>query len=626
MPSPVRQLAARTLTFALLALVSVPGGASAAGTLYVDSASNAPAATCGSSAEPCETIGDAVARATGGEEILVAPGDYPGATIMVPVHLRGAQAGMSGPARGIGSASRTSSIRGTLVLEADATIDGFEFAGITSGPAIRFDAPRSGVGRGAASVINNTFSGIGGSHVARASSRSSGLSFVNNLFVAADGGARIALYVHGEHLAGGIDDVVVERNEFRGFSGADAAALDMGGVPGLHVLANTAAATRSFLVLADTNGATDRVRIRENVVSSSAGPAIQVGGGVTGVTLERNELRDGSSAAIRVSSDRGTGPTSDMIVRANDITGFAGAVHAAGESLTGAIILRGNRLMDIQRAGWAIRSESPSGTIDARRNWWGRNTGLPTASFVGSVDASEPLQLLGLEVPASVLIGGSGVAAVRLATSSGATIDPDAAGFPVTFSTTAATLVATQIRLDDGRASTRFTAGTTPGSTTTTATLDDESLSASTRIVSTASEVDSSPAADVSPLLPAWIASSRVLERTLPDALRIGFRQHVSTNIHASVRTDYFISHYDARVLGLRPHSATTREPFLIARVRTRPIRGSRIVTARINPRPAWALARTNRRIAVQVVSLVRTGDGRRHSEQRRIVLPPLSR
>jgi hypothetical protein len=92
------------------------------------------------------------------------------------------------------------------------------------------------------------------------------------------------------------------------------------------------------------------------------------------------------------------------------------------------------------------------------------------------------------------------------------------------------------------------------------------------------------------------------------------------------VRTTYLISHYDARRLGLRSRRNRTHQPFVIARVRTRAIRGRRIVTARLNPRPAFALRRSNLRISVQVVTVVRTRDGEQRNGYRRIVIPANAR
>lgn len=596
----------------------------AAQTIHVDSASNAAPATCGAEATPCETIDDAIARAVAGDVLDLAPGDHAGATIDVPVQLRGAQAGVSGVSRGIDQVSRSSTIRGTLVVQASVTIDGLEFRG-GAGPAIRFAAALPGAGTGAALVINSTFAGIGGSQVVYASSELGGLRLADNLFQAAAGGAHVALFVHGEFVSGGIRGMLVEGNEFRGFTGhPDAAAIDAGGVPGLQVRRNTVSNSGPLLVLSDTDGSTDRVQVQDNVALDLNGHAVRLGGGVRGITIERNRLV-GGTVTLRVSDERGTGRSSDIVFRANDVTGVRTAVSAAGDALADALVLRGNRII-VAPAQDVVVNTLTSGTIDARRNWWGRSAGLPATAFTGAVDASEPLRLVGVEAPAAVLVGGSGVVAVRLVGPIGGSPETDAAGFPVTFTTSNATLDAASVTVAFGSASTLFTAGTTAGETTTVATLDGESVRATTRILGAGSDVPAGTAepsvADSAPPARTGFRTSVRRAGRLAVALRNGLSQTIVTNRPASVRTTYLVSHYMAKLLGLRPRRSTTREPFVIGTARTRAIQGRRLVTVDIRTRPRYAIARYGQRVEVLVVTHVRALDGTTRSSYRRIVLP----
>jgi hypothetical protein len=265
-------------------------------------------------------------------------------------------------------------------------------------------------------------------------------------------------------------------------------------------------------------------------------------------------------------------------------------------------------------------------SIDARRNWWGRSEGLSSSAFNGPVDVSEPLRLVGVEAPAAVLAGGSGVASVRLVGPLGAGPETDAAGFPVTFSATNATLDSTSVTFAFGNASTLFTAPTSAGTTTTIATLDGESVRATTRIVAADGSVPSGPAepsvADSAGPARASFRASIARSGRLSRALSAGLSQVVVSNRRASVRTTYSVSHYTAKLPGLRPRRSTTRAPFVIGTARTRAIAGRRIVTVHVRKRPRFAIARYGHRVEVFSVTHVRSLDGTTKTTHRRFVLP----
>jgi hypothetical protein len=607
----------------LCAALAQPAGAAAA-TIHVDSTSTEAAATCGAAAAPCATIDDAVGHAVAGDVLELEPGDYLGATIDVAVQVRGAQAGISGVSRGIDQAARTSTIRGTLLVQSSVTIDGVEFRTPT-GPAIRFAAPLPGAGAGAGLVINSTFAGIGGSQVVFASSELGALRFADNLFVAKVGGAPVALFIHGEFVTGGIRGVQVERNEFRGFTGQpDAAVIDAGGVPGLHVRSNLLSDSGPLLVLSDTDGSADRVLVQDNVALDLHGHAIRLGGGIDGITVERNRLV-GGTVALHVSDGRGTGHSRDIVFRANDVSGVQTIVNASGDALDDALVLRGNRLLADTAQNVVVNSMS-SGTIDARRNWWGRSAGLTAAATNGPADVSEPLRLVGVEAPAAVYVGGSGVVSVRLAGPIGSGPDADAAGFPVTFTSSNATLDAASVTVAFGTASTLFTAAPSAASTTTDATPDSETVSAPTKLLPVGTTLPTGPAApsvaEGSARLVTGLRASVRRTGRLAVALSNGLSQVVVTNRAASVRTTYMVSHYTAKLLGLRPRRSPTHEPFVIGAARTRAIQGRRLVTVDIRTRPRFAIARYGKRVEVIVVTQVRTADGTTRTIYRRIVLP----
>lgn len=600
---------------ALAAMLTLPATALAGGTLHVDSASTSAAATCGSTTAPCATIDDAMTHATGGEQILVAAGTYPGATITQPVHLLGPAAG-------------SARVTGTIVVQADTTIDGFDFDDVT-GPAIRFDAPRPGAGSGASVVTNNTFNDIIGTHAVVAETMLRSVSVTNNYFARGTGATTGALFVHGEH-AGLITSVVIERNSFTGYSGA---AIDAGGVPGLRVAHNTATKTGSLLAVADSDGSVVRLQVVDNDVrDSGAAGAIVLGRGVQAITIERNRLTGGTGSALQIDDSRGAGSTHDVQLSGNDIAGFASAIHVAGDGAGSGIIVRGNRLVDVQRSGVAIDNTSTSGVIDARSNWWGRNAGLSAGAVRGAVDVSAPLQLVGVDAPTSIFVGGSGAVSVQLVGAADGSPEPAASGIAISFSSTNAAVDAASVPLVKGRATTLITAGLTIGDTTTTATLDGETVRAVTRIVAAGVPLVADPSApgEAAARRPIshFVATSGFLTRTLRFAPSRGFQQIVRTNRPASVRTTYLISPTDARLLRLRMPALRydTRQSYVIARVHTRAIRGTRVVTAPFNERAAFAIRRADRRIAVFALTVVTTPNGQTRRGSKRLVLPANAR
>ncbi len=608
--SPTRpRLAA--LCIAVLAVLLAPAHARAA-TLYVSSGTAADPASCGAQASPCATIDQALTHASPGDTVQVAAGTYPAARVGIPVHLRGMHAGSPGPVRGFG-AGPTTQVMGTLTMSAGGTVDGIDFIG--SAPAVLVDAPS-----GSVTISNVTIDSSGAGAAIQVDAGLS--SFVVRDSLLRGGSGASGIRVDGRTF-GGIPGVVVERTTFRGFG---AAAIDAAGVPGMQVRDNAAQSIGTFVRIADTVGAA----IDGNRSSGHTGPAIHVGAGVTGLAIARNVLDSGSAAALLLDATIGTGVTSDVLATANDVTGFVHAVNARAGGLAGRLRIRGNRLVDVARGGAAI-ANAASGTIDARGNWWGISAGPGGGMLQGAnVDASEPLRLVGIDAPSAVMVGGSGVLAVRLAGAADAVQEASSIGLVARFSSSAATVDPSSVQLRQGEARTVFTAGTTTGTTAHAAALDSERVTASTKVVPLGGEVDDTPAVPSVaeqrvPVVP-YRARTRMIGRSYARSLTAGIKQWVWTNKHASVRTTYVISHYDARRLGLRPRTNRTHNPFVIARVRTRAIRGRRVVSAPINRRPAWAIRKFGQRLAVTQISVIRTRDGKVRHSYRRIVLPAMVR
>lgn len=617
---PARILPFLALAASCAASVLAPSSASAA-TINVDSSSNEPAASCGSVAAPCETLADAVARAESGDTLRVAPGDYAGTTIDRRVRLIGVQSGVSGTSRGL-DANRTSTIRSTLVLQAAVAVDGFEFAGIATGPALVVETPRAGEGTGGSSIVNNTFSGVTSGSIITVLARTTALEISDNLLVGEPGSTGIGMRLDGSLIPDGQRGVRIERNELRALR---AAAIDARGTPGLVISANTISDSASLLALADTDSTTsEQLRVSDNVGTDFTGPALHLGGGVRSVEVTGNRFAGGVDAALRISDARGTGASSGIELRGNDVSRFAFGIHATGGAYEGTLLARGNRIVAISLGGSAVHSTLSKGSVDASRNWWGRNAGPASGTSGTSLTVSEPLRLVGVEAPAAIFVGGSGVVTVRLVGPVGGAAEPAARGFAVAFTSTSARLDAASVAVSGGVASTLITAGDAPGSTTTTVTLDEERVTATTKMQSLGSDLATGPAEPTTAATQAagFLASTTFDARSFARAVRVGITQVVTTNRLASVRASFFVSHRDARALGLRPRTSPTHQLFLVGTALTRARAGTRNLTVSLSPRARSALARSNRRIEVRAYTRFRSTQGQQRVFWTRIVLP----
>lgn len=590
--------------------------------IYVDSASTTPPALCGSKSAPCETIDDAMQHAHGGEQVIVAAGDYSSATISVPVHLVGAQAGISGPARLADTPSRTTTIHGMLTVRATVSVDGFEFRSLSPSSSIYFAPPINTPKVGASVVTNNTFVSIAGVEVIRADNPLAGLTVIDNLFVAGTGAATTALSLHG-NTASALTNIKVERNQFKGFSGF---CVDASNTPGLIVRLNSATSIGSLLRVTNTaSSAYLPMLISENQTTETMNPAFVIGRGVEQIRFDHNRMRSGAKSAFLFDDSVGTGQSSAVNVNANDIEGFSSVVKSSDQGFVSNVILRGNRLVDVERGGARAISNPSSSTIDAQGNWWGASSGVLAGSVLGA-DVSMPLRLVGISAPAAVLIGASAVVSVSLVGPIGGEAEQAAGGFAATFATTNGEMEQTLVPIKNGQASVLVHASSTPGETTTVATLDSESVSATTKILPIGSSIIPGFAdpsvAETMPDNVGYTLRVRTLAATHRFALSRGLRQQIFTSQRASVTTLYTISAIDARRIGLRTRRPKLRTPVVIARVSTSARSGNRIITARIPRRIAFGIGRYNQRLIVTATTNARTNSGYRRRNVQKLVLP----
>ncbi|MCW2927824.1 MAG: hypothetical protein JWM86_1792 [Thermoleophilia bacterium] len=563
----IRLLIALTLTVCALALV--PTAASAA-IIHVDAASVAPDVSCGAPTAPCATLAAAALHGTGGDEIRIAPGDYQGTNFAETTHLLG-------PATG--EARIHSRISSTASLE----VARLTFTGVASGPAIYV----SGDAEDAVLVRDSRFDAVGGGTAieldALAAATISGTTFTNN---------------------------------------AGAAVLARG-ARGLQLVDNLVRGGGSLLDIADSDGAADPILVARNVATNLSGHAISIGAGVRGVTVRQNRFLAIGGAAIEVHDLVGEGATSDLAIRGNDVEDARYAVRARSIVLEGAVTIRSNRFVALRTA--ALVNQSPLGaTLDARGNWWGRSAGAAPATLIGAgIDASTPLRLVGVDAPAAIRVGSSGEVGIRLVGPVGGEPDADIAGFPVTFTSSLAEVEPRTVVVA-GRARTLITAGSNPGESETVATLDDEVVRATTLILPSGAVLPggtAEPTVAATPI-PRFTATIQLVRRWAGRALGRGIAHVVTSNRPSSVRTVASVDHVTARLLGLRPATSTTRNPYQVGRVVTRAATGRRVVTVRLDADVRTLIRDYGHPVAIHLVTRVGTASGARRLAYRRIVLP----
>lgn len=625
LPRTTRALLA-LIVAGLFALV-VPVAANAA-TVHVEASGGADVPACGSEALPCGSIDYAANTiATPGSTLLVGPGGYAGATIAKALRLVGPKAGIAGPERDLNGAG-IAVIRDTLDLQAGAIVDGFDFASpLADEPTVRIGV--AGAAVAGAVLRNNVFRRTSISPVVLSDLPSERLVVEDNLFVNQPGGEGVGIFLHAEGTAPHATGARIEGNEFRDFDnatpGLEGTAIDAGGVPGLQVLGNRVVNGSGLLSISSTDGADGRVVVRGNTGDGFSGDAITVGVGAIGVDIERNRLRNGVGAAVLFVDGAGVGTTSDVRVLGNDVEGFASALRAAHRSNAGMVVARGNRFVDTARGGYDVYNLSSDTSLDARGNWWGAND--PAVRIHGVSDVRGALRLDALLAPATLRPGGSGEVRAQLAGVEGGEPEANAGWFAAAFTTTNGSLDRTSVDFELGAASVLLTVPARDGSTTTTATLDAETVSATTRIDATASPSNeddvtiSEPGSAAGPAArPRLVSSVEVIgsrARTLTEGIRMSMFLHRIVVVRETVT----ISHRTAVNLGLRPADSALRTRLVVGTSYTRVKPGRRTIIVRLRPTYRRAVAQIDRMVGVQVQTVV-TAPHMRRVVTRRVELP----
>jgi parallel beta-helix repeat protein len=245
-----------------------------------------------------------------------------------------------------------------------------------------------------------------------------------------------------------------------------------------------------------SNSGTTATTISGNAVQNNRFQGILLSAGTATVS---NNTITGNNIGVAVRAS-GNGVNAQGTLISNNITnngnvvppvGFPGGgivlLQVAGATTTPVVTANSNRIV-----GNSVGlNNTTATTVDATNNWWGSNAGPGGA---GSDTVSGPVTFnpwLVLQVtasPTSVQPGGVATVVASLTTNSSGTDTsalghvPD--GIPVSFAAPFGTLAATAGVTAAGKAVTQFTAGSAPGTATVSATIDNQTSTATITVTS----------------------------------------------------------------------------------------------------------------------------------------------
>jgi hypothetical protein len=436
-----------------------------------------------------------------GNTIRVCAGTYGPAVLNKSLKLIGAQGGVD--ARGRAAPESVITGAGTLLElqtgSLGSTIDGFQF----SGGAIAIDSssgPLSGLTVANNRIVQFTGSGITLDH------EGIDVTIANNVVDGASkvGGGQLVLLGTGS-----LDGFRLTDNEI--VNGATATGLFSDGNRNVGISPTRAPLVAGNLIHNNTTGANLGTRsfedalIRDNTFSEANFDGLQ--GGMLRTVITGNRFVGNGRSGLALTSfgninvDRGA---QNSEVTGNLFSGntteaiFLSATQPPGTISTNEIHF--NRIV-----GTTGITYSGNESIDAENNWWGCNEGpgSPGCASIGgtstTVDFNPWLTLGVTAVPGSVPFGGGSQITADLTRNSDGAVA--GAGFPdgasVAFATDLGSVL-NPVPTSGGQAISTFTAGTTAGTATVSAALDNELVT--TPVTVQAGETPPDPTPDPDPV------------------------------------------------------------------------------------------------------------------------------
>lgn len=452
-------------------------------TFYVNSATGTDSPTCGDSASPCQTIGQAIDNANDGDTIQVAAGTYDETFgIYKSLTLEGAQAGNAGSAaRAPESPAAESVVTGSITVTAPGvTLDGFSF----SSP----DTPVTLSGSSSTTVENSEFSGYSRAVLVTAAPAP---TITRNYFTTnPDFDATGVIFNDGQ-----CDGTVVSDNTFY------EAAND--GLGDVYFYCDDAGDPSSVITVSgnqvthvgDTNGESfvvfryvaSSLDVTNNSVTNSptSGSTIYFSDNphIGAVDISGNTMTGTVSAGVVILGSVGTGT---FTITGNGLSAGVYGLYVGNGSLAagGTVTARGN---DLSGNSTGVRGDKsttgPVTSVDAEDNWWGCNAcpGQPGCSPAAGAVTADTWLVLGVSAsPSTVMAPGSSTITADVThdntgadTSAEGTI-PD--GTTIAFATDFGTLSAPAAGTSGGKASVTLSSSL-PGTANVSATLDSQTVS-----------------------------------------------------------------------------------------------------------------------------------------------------
>ncbi len=398
------------------------------------------------------TIQAAVDAAAAGDTLKATAGTY-NETVNVTktLTIQGARSGVDARNRpgGISTESVVTGTTGGFTIDAkDVVIDGFTIDGATGGPGIS-TTPTTAGDQILNNIINNNVQGI----LLASNGTSPTLVKQNEISNNNQAGTHSGFGIFSDQ---NVQDATIDSNAFLNNSSGDirfvGATVSQVGID----ITNNGFSGGS-IGLSDVSGSI----ITGNTMTGTAGPAIELGGGDAGISIESNTIVNNATIGVDVSTTLQT-------------------TASANSNVT----IRANRFFGNSKAGVSIAAPAAytGGALDAVDNWWGSNAGpnqTGNDSTSGDVNATPWIVMTIAATRPTVGPGGSSEVTAGFTTDSNGGALPAGATFPdgtaVAFSATGGTMAPTSALTATGSAMSTFTAGSA-GDASSKATLDDQSL------------------------------------------------------------------------------------------------------------------------------------------------------
>ena len=274
----------------------------------------------------------------------------------------------------------------------------------------------------------------------------------------------------------GLSNALIDNNKFTGHTSA---AMNLIGLQSFTVSNNQLVADASIVLFNSMTGS-----IANNISTAPQGSGLFLGGGNNGVDVTGNTISGGVSSAVNV-QDVGYGPNTSISVLGNTLTENGYGIRVNAGALATPLEAHFNRIVGSTTSGLHNNSTSQ---VNAENNWWGCNDGPVNTVDCDAVSGTGPVNfdpwlVLGISAsPDSVATEGDSTITADLTRNSADTDTSGSGtlpnGTPTAFTTDLGSVSPASAETADGKATTTFAAGSTAGTATVEATVDQQSVSA----------------------------------------------------------------------------------------------------------------------------------------------------